>query len=626
MLLVAVPLFARAEAPQPSWQSVPEGELILRPFPSAPYPHASREKGYQGKSTTYSPEAHYSDSTVGIFIPAGYKPGESVDYVVHFHGHNNHVAKVIPQYKLMEQMAAFRVNAILIVPQGPRDAPDSGGGKLERDGNGFEKLMLEITDYLVAQKKLTTAKIGRVILSSHSGGYQVTAAILDHGGMAEHISDVILLDSSYGSLERFAKWAEASAAHRLVSLYTHHLAAANTELMGLLDRAGVKFQRGSDSEIGDDECAKRGTTFIATEVPHDLIPTRFFGRLVRTSESKVDGKAAMRVEKRPFGKMPDGAPVDLYSFRNGQGVEATVLSLGATLHTVSAPDRSGKSAVITLHLDTVAERLKDMWATGAVVGRFANRIAGAALTIDGIEYKLDANAGKHQIHGGAAGGYQHLLWKGEPIDTVDAVGVMLKLISPDGQGGYPGTMHVTVAYTLNRANELSIDYTATTDKPTCVNLTNHAYWNLAGTEGRVKDHLLQINADAYLAADQDLIPTGQLLPVTHTAMDFNVPRAIGSRADELGKKPYDHCYVLRKTAAGLLSVAAKVTEPMSGRVMEVLTTQPGVQFFTGNAQGFCLETQHYPDSPHQPAFPSTLLRPGEQFHERTVYRFSVVQK
>jgi aldose 1-epimerase len=333
----------------------------------------------------------------------------------------------------------------------------------------------------------------------------------------------------------------------------------------------------------------------------------------------------MHVDHRPFGKMPDGTQVDIYTFNNGNGMEAAVLTLGATLQTVSAPDKNGKSEVITRHIDSVDGHLKDVWATGAVVGRFANRIANASFNIDGVEYPLQANAGKHQIHGGGAAGYQRLAWNAEPIHTADSVGVMLKLTSPDGQGGYPGTVHVSVAYTLNARNELSLDYTATTDKPTYINLTNHAYWNLGGIEnGDVKQHVLQINAEHYLPTDADLIPTGDIRAVKDTPLDFTTARPIGSRLKEMPHKQYDLCYVIDKPPASeRLCAAARVVEPTSGRVMEVLTTQPGIQFFTGHPLGFCLETQHYPDSPHHPNFPSTLLRPGQIFHEQTIYRFSV---
>ena len=286
-LLVTITLpVVSAQTTQPTWQATPQGQLILRPFLHAPYPHPSREHGFEGRSTTYPANPHYTDSTVGIVIPAGYLQGDTVDYVVHFHGHNNHVAKVITQYKLAEQLSAARVNGILIVPQGPRDAADSGGGKLELDAGAFEQLMGEVTEFLNAQRKIRTTRIGRIVLSSHSGGYKVTAAILDHGGLAEHINDVLLLDSSYGSLESFAHWAAASADHRLVSLYTQHLAGANKELMGMLDRAGTRYRLIAIDEaaVQDQVFARRGVTFMATTIPHDEVPVEYFARLIKTGD------------------------------------------------------------------------------------------------------------------------------------------------------------------------------------------------------------------------------------------------------------------------------------------------------------------------------------------------------
>ncbi len=287
-MVVVCPLLAAGQTTQVTWQKTAHGELMLRPFPTAPYPHSSRADGFKGRTQTYPTNPHYTDSTVGIFIPAGYSDGETVDYLVHFHGHNNHVSKAIDQYKLAEQIAAAKVNAILIVPQGPMDAADSGGGKLELDVGGFENLMADVTAFLNAQRKIHTAKIGRIILSTHSGGYKVTAAILDHGGLADRVTDVLLLDSSYGSLEWFAKWAAGNAApgmpaRRLVSLYTQHLAAANLELMGRLEKAGVKYNELDEVPLTDHELSRRGVTFMATTKAHDAVPVDYFGRLVKQS-------------------------------------------------------------------------------------------------------------------------------------------------------------------------------------------------------------------------------------------------------------------------------------------------------------------------------------------------------
>jgi hypothetical protein len=283
-IICLISMGAFAQTTQPAWQAIPDGQLILRPFANAPYPHASREAGFKGRATTYPKEPHYTDSTVGVFIPAGYVAGDRVDYVVHFHGHNNHVSKVIPQYQLAEHFAAAKVNAILIVPQGPKDAADSGGGKLEMDKGGFEKLIVEVTEYLNSAGKIHTSKIGKIVLSTHSGGYKVTAAILDHGGLAEHIHDVLLLDSSYGNLEWYANWAKASPEHRLISLYTQHLADANKELKGLLDKAEVKYRELDEGKLTDEELSGRGVMFIATKGPHDQVPVEYFGRLLKTSD------------------------------------------------------------------------------------------------------------------------------------------------------------------------------------------------------------------------------------------------------------------------------------------------------------------------------------------------------
>jgi hypothetical protein len=276
---------AAADAAAAQWQKTPEGDVILRPFANAPYPHKSRENGFKGSKTTYGPE-HYADSTVGIVIPAEYRPGDRVDYVVHFHGHMNHVSNVLTKYKLPQQLVAAKTNAILLVPQGPTDAADSGGGKLELDRGGFAKLIEEVTAYLKAEGKVRTTAVGRIVLAAHSGGYKVTAAVLHHGGMAEHITDVLLLDASYGSLEWFADWCKASPDHRLVSLFTDHLADENQALMKLLDQTGVQQRQLDEQKLTDDQLVARGPVFMHTKGPHDQVPIDYFGRLVKTSAVK----------------------------------------------------------------------------------------------------------------------------------------------------------------------------------------------------------------------------------------------------------------------------------------------------------------------------------------------------
>ena len=277
--------FVMAQTTQPSWQKTPEGELILRPFATAPYPHKSRENGFKGSKTTFGPE-HYQDSTVGIFIPNGFEnsDGGNIDYIVHFHGHMNHVSNVITKYKLPQQMAAAKVKAILIVPQGPKDAADSGGGKLELERGAFQDFIRDVGHFLYAEGKVKHKEpsVGRIVLSTHSGGYKVTAAILDHGGLVPHISDVLLLDSSYGSLPWFADWCKADPNHRLVSLYTDHLADENKELMGLLDEDGVKYRQLDEATLKDEELKPRGPVFIHTKGPHDQVGLDYFQRLVET--------------------------------------------------------------------------------------------------------------------------------------------------------------------------------------------------------------------------------------------------------------------------------------------------------------------------------------------------------
>ncbi len=350
------------------------------------------------------------------------------------------------------------------------------------------------------------------------------------------------------------------------------------------------------------------------------------------------GPPTAGIQKSIFGHMPDGTPVDLYTLTNSSGMRITVMTYGATITSVYVPDRDGQSANVTLFLDTCDDYLRGHPLFGSVVGRFANRLAGASFTLDGVEYRLTPNAGANHIHGGKES-FQKLLWQAESVQRQGAVGVRLTHSSPDGHEGYPGKLDVTVLYELTDENELRMEYTAQTDKPTHLNLTNHAYWNLAGAQsGEILDHVLTLNADAYLPVDDRKIPTGEIRSVAGTVMDFREPHRIGERIQDVEGQNYDHCYVLNKPPGERLAQAARVVDPKSGRVMEVFTTQPGVQFFTakiltdrwraggkpyGPYHGLCLETQHYPDSPNRPAFPSTVLRPGETYHEVTIHRFRV---
>lgn len=351
----------------------------------------------------------------------------------------------------------------------------------------------------------------------------------------------------------------------------------------------------------------------------------------------VDGSGRMSIEKTHYGAMPDGTVVHQFTLTNAHGLRATLITYGATLTKVEVPDRHGKLDVITLYLDSLEQYLAGHPYFGSTVGRYANRIGRGRFVLDGVEYKLATNNGPNHLHGGVQGFDKHV-WHAEAVEGDQFVGVKFSRTSADGEEGYPGTLQVQVVYSLTNENELRMEYTAATDKPTVVNLTNHAYWNLAGAgSGSVLDHQLMLNADGYLPVDEGLIPTGQLAPVEGTPMDFRRPHTIGERIDQV-PGGYDHCYVLVEKPAGELTLAARVREPNSGRVMEICTTQPAIQLYTGNFldgsltvagrpckkhDAFCLETEHYPDSPNRPKFPSTVLRPGQTYHQLTVHKFLV---
>ncbi|MCX5683253.1 MAG: galactose mutarotase [Planctomycetota bacterium] len=291
----------------------------------------------------------------------------------------------------------------------------------------------------------------------------------------------------------------------------------------------------------------------------------------------------MNVTQQPFGTTAEGAAVDLYTLDNGRGMKVRIMTYGAILTAVETPDRSGKPANVTLCLDTLKDYLAGHPMFGAVIGRYANRIGGAKFTLDGVEYPLPVNSGKNCIHGGPRG-FDKAVWKAEPVSGGGFVGVKLSHTSPDGDAGFPGTVNVTVTYTLTSANELRMDYTGTTDKPTVLALTNHAYWNLAGAGvGDVLGHKVMIASGEYLPADESLIPSGEYKSVEGTPLDFRKPETVGARIAQLpATAGYDHCYVLAKTPVHDLALAARVSEPTSGRVMEVWSTDPGVQLYTAN--------------------------------------------
>ena len=345
----------------------------------------------------------------------------------------------------------------------------------------------------------------------------------------------------------------------------------------------------------------------------------------------------MSVSTQPFGVLPDGAKVDLFTLTNSQGMSAAVTNYGALLVSLQAPDRDACLGEITLGFPDLAGYLGKHPYFGATVGRYANRISGARFTLDGVEYRLAANDGDGHLHGGVVG-FDRVRWDADVFEEDGTSGVCFSRLSPDGEEGYPGNLQVTATYTLTDMDELRVDLEAMTDLATPVNLTNHAYFNLRG-QGDVLGHEVQIAASRYTPVNAALIPTGTLAKVAGTPLDFSTPHPIGER---LAAVPggYDHNYVLDRKADGLLFCAARVEEPESGRALEVFTTEPGLQLYTGNFldgtlcgrqgvrygkhAGLCLEPQKFPDSPNQPAFPSSILRPGEMYLHTLLFRCSVL--
>lgn len=355
------------------------------------------------------------------------------------------------------------------------------------------------------------------------------------------------------------------------------------------------------------------------------------------------GSIQPSITKAPFGVTSEGAQVDLYTLTNANGVEAKITNYGAILVSLNVPDRNGQMGDVTLGYSTLAEYIKDTPYFGAIVGRYGNRIGKGKFQLDGTDYSLATNNDENHLHGGIKG-FDKVVWQAQTVRRRGAVGLKLVYLSKDGEEGYPGNLTSTVTYYLTNNDEFDIEYEATTDKATPVNLTHHSYFNLAGQgNGDILDHELMLNADRFTPVDAGLIPTGELRPVKGTPMDFTTPTAIGARVNQddtqlVYGKGYDHNWVLNDWD-GSLKLAAKVYEPTTGRVMEVLTTEPGIQFYCGNfldgsnvgkggkvyrhRYGFCLETQHFPDSPNKLVFPSTILRPGENYSHRTLYRFYI---
>jgi len=338
-----------------------------------------------------------------------------------------------------------------------------------------------------------------------------------------------------------------------------------------------------------------------------------------------------------WGATTAGKPVELFTLTNAKGIKAQITNYGGIIVAIKVPDNAGKIADVVLGFDSLAPYLEKHPHFGCLTGRYANRIGGASLTLDGVEYLVTANSGKNHIHGGKAN-FATIVWEARILAEENAL--ELRYTSADGEEGFPGKLDCRVTYTLTETNELKIKYQATTDKPTVVNLTNHSYFNLAGEgSGDVLGHELMIPAEQFTATDDALIPTGELETVVDSALDFNTPHLIGERIDSpvkpiLQGKGYDHNYVLKGQG---MKLAARARDPQSGRVMEVFTTEPGVQLYTGNhlkgitgksghvyekRQGFCLETQKFPDSPNKPQFPSATLRSGETYLHQTIFKFS----
>ena len=350
-------------------------------------------------------------------------------------------------------------------------------------------------------------------------------------------------------------------------------------------------------------------------------------------------KSVMNMTKKIFGEV-DGKTVFQYTLTNKNGMTVKVLNYGGIVTHILVPDKNGELTDVALGYDSLSSYLEATPYFGALVGRYGNRIAGGKFELDGVTYNLALNNGPNHLHGGIKG-FDKVVWEADDFLEADRTGIVLTYESRDMEEGYPGNLAVKVTYTLTGNNELLIDYEAQTDKATIVNLTHHSYFNLKGHgNGDILDQQMEIFADQFVPVDKDLIPTGELLPVQNTAMDFTAPHRIGERIGRVDGG-YDHCWVLRDYD-GKQRLAARVTEPESGRIMEVLTDQPGLQFYSGNFldgsnigkggvayqkhYGFCLESEHFPDSPNKPQFPSVVLKPGEKYQTQTIYQFKVAGK
>jgi aldose 1-epimerase len=354
------------------------------------------------------------------------------------------------------------------------------------------------------------------------------------------------------------------------------------------------------------------------------------------------GPGDTKISRQSFGETQDGKSVELFTLRNKNRMEAKITNYGGIVVSLLVPDRNGTMGDVVLGYDTLGNYIADNPYFGALIGRFGNRISKGRFTLDGVDYRLAVNDGENHLHGGLKG-FDKVVWDAAEAESREGPALHLKYVSPDGEEGYPGTLLVDVIYTLTDSNELKIEYSAVSDKPTVANLTHHSYFNLAGEgNGTILDHVLTMNADLFTPVGTGLIPTGELRSVEGTPLDFRKPTRIGERIDaddeqmKLGGG-YDHNWILNKSTNALMQ-AARVEDRSTGRVMEVLTTEPALQFYSGNfltgknigkkghpyvyRSGFCLETQHYPDSPNRQEFPSTLLDAGKKYTSTTIYRFS----
>ena len=360
------------------------------------------------------------------------------------------------------------------------------------------------------------------------------------------------------------------------------------------------------------------------------------------SNQSTDSLTVNKIKKTVFGTLPDGRVADQYTLKNANGMEVKISNYGGVITHLTAPDKDGKFEDIVLGFDSLAGYFTPPPYFGAIIGRYGNRIAKGKFTLDGKEYNLAKNNGENHLHGGLVG-FDKVLWNAEAIEGEESA-LKLTYLSKDGEEGYPGNLNVTVIYTLQKDNSLKIEYAATTDKATVINLTNHSYFNLSGFKKDVLDQEVTLNADRYLPVDKGLIPTGELRSVTGNVFDFTKPTVIGKGINDIKDEQiklgggYDHAWILNKKG-NELSLAATVLEKTSGRKMEVLTTEPAIQFYTGNfldgkitGKGgvnypkrfaLCLESEHYPDSPNQSAFPTVVLKPNEKYSTTTIYKFSV---